>query len=180
MELCKISTAANSIGDFSPDRTERRSSEGESISSEVSGGSRWLHWIPNSHFVCLLNRPWAEWDWPQVHCKWGPLKVDGAWGQRFPGKLDSIVPDLPPPALSLRSYVADSSVSGRGSPSTPPNEIVPYRDPYLGFLIKCLRNWGLISFPPGERHLLQIWFRTEPAQQTRLDVSNFIKKKIDP
>ena len=62
IELCKISTAANNIGDFSSDRAERHSSGGEPISAEVSGGLGRLQSIPNPPPVCLSSRPRAEWD----------------------------------------------------------------------------------------------------------------------
>lgn len=138
-------------GDFS--WTERHVPEGESISAKVSEQLRRLHSIPIPRPVCLPNRPQAEWDWPQVHCKHRPLKVVRAGKQRFPTKPWLAITWSAPLALtslSQGSCTADSSVNGTGNPSPPPNETVPYGDPYYTWvlLIKRLRSSGLISFPP--------------------------------
>lgn len=114
IDLCEISTAANSIGVFSCDRTEHHGSEGESFLRGIEEGCTQFQNL--ILFACRINHKRNGIDL-RFTANTDLLKWSGQGSKDFPINLGSILPDLPPPALtnlSQGSYTADSSVRGRG------------------------------------------------------------------
>lgn len=151
IEPCKISTAANGIGEFSCDRTERHGSEDESFLRGIEEGCTQFQNL--ILFACRINHERNGIDL-RFAINTDLLKWSGQGSKDFPLNLGSILPDLPPPALtnlSQGSYTADSSVRGRGK--TLP--LLPLRLSLAGThtwdsLIKELRDYFI---PPLEKDI---------------------------
>lgn len=144
IELCKISTAANSMGVW---LHWHRGAAAQGLSpfqprSRPDPGGYTLLQI---YVVCLLSVRQAKWDWPRVHCKHGPLREDRAGGQGFLKKHRL------PPALTRPSNGSYTDSSVQFLPHPLPMRLSPIGTHTWDSLIKHLRSWRLISFAPWRK-----------------------------